>query len=573
MTFFYDLNKKLAEVASKEQLTEGKKPDFLDVDKDGDKKEPMKKALKDKEKEVKESQLDELDFGPLEEANDEPAEPDSDAVAKRKARDAAARRREEKAEADKDDLSKDIRTVRTKSPSTSRSVAGRAYGGAAQKDDDEEETSVKATGEKRGRGRPKGTKRSIGAKGPGVKSKLLAKGAIKEEEYNLEEAIAQLEAAGYTVEKAPPGAKAERMVKHIKAGYAKDGKLTPKEKSIAYATAWKAHNKGKVEEEGVEEGSTGDYSAKKARAGKDIGKPGKQFAKIAKGAAERYGSKERGEKVAGAVLAKLRGKNESVESDDKAERAGKKVAKDIEYDEKVKDKIRGKKRGAEDDKAERAGKKVAKDIEYDEKKKKVKETTVSGSVAPAAGAGSKSAGGFTFGQGIYDSYNREVEAMISESININASTSSDGMKSLSVTATDEDVMKLAEILKMAGLGATSSATIEVDENAPDWPTNTETNDDALQYAGGLNKPKSTGQTTAPVVNRDPRRGSSGPEVEDELSKMMEMAGISEAKAKPDFLDVDKDGDKEEPMKKALKDKAEKVEESFLTKLWKEFKAK
>ena len=49
-----------------------------------------------------------------------------------------------------------------------------------------------------------------------------------------------------------------------------------------------------------------DYSAKKARAGKDIGKPGKQFAKIAKSAGEKYGSKERGEKVAGAVLAKLR---------------------------------------------------------------------------------------------------------------------------------------------------------------------------------------------------------------------------------------------------------------------------
>jgi hypothetical protein len=49
-------------------------------------------------------------------------------------------------------------------------------------------------------------------------------------------------------EVAPPGEKAERMVKHIKKGYAKDGKLTPKEKSIAYATAWKAHNKGKVEE-------------------------------------------------------------------------------------------------------------------------------------------------------------------------------------------------------------------------------------------------------------------------------------------------------------------------------------
>ena len=50
------------------------------------------------------------------------------------------------------------------------------------------------------------------------------------------------------------------------------------------------------------------YSTKAARAGKDIGKPGKQFAKIAKEAGERYGSKERGEKVAGAVLAKLRAK-------------------------------------------------------------------------------------------------------------------------------------------------------------------------------------------------------------------------------------------------------------------------
>lgn len=48
-------------------------------------------------------------------------------------------------------------------------------------------------------------------------------------------------------EKAPPGAKAERMVKHIKKGYAKDGALTDKERGIAYATAWKQHNKEKNE--------------------------------------------------------------------------------------------------------------------------------------------------------------------------------------------------------------------------------------------------------------------------------------------------------------------------------------
>lgn len=48
-------------------------------------------------------------------------------------------------------------------------------------------------------------------------------------------------------EVAPPGAKAERMVKHIKKSMSKDGKLSDKEKSIAYATAWKAHNKDVTE--------------------------------------------------------------------------------------------------------------------------------------------------------------------------------------------------------------------------------------------------------------------------------------------------------------------------------------
>ena len=41
------------------------------------------------------------------------------------------------------------------------------------------------------------------------------------------------------IEDAPPGAKYERMVKHIKKSYKKDGKLTDEEKGIAYATAWK----------------------------------------------------------------------------------------------------------------------------------------------------------------------------------------------------------------------------------------------------------------------------------------------------------------------------------------------
>ena len=49
-------------------------------------------------------------------------------------------------------------------------------------------------------------------------------------------------------EVAPPGAKAERMVKHIKKGYAADGELTKREKGIAYATAWKAKKAGQLNE-------------------------------------------------------------------------------------------------------------------------------------------------------------------------------------------------------------------------------------------------------------------------------------------------------------------------------------
>ncbi len=53
---------------------------------------------------------------------------------------------------------------------------------------------------------------------------------------------------------------------------------------------------------------TKSYSAKAAAHGKDIGKPGKNFSKISSKAAKEYGSKEAGERVAGAVLAKLRKK-------------------------------------------------------------------------------------------------------------------------------------------------------------------------------------------------------------------------------------------------------------------------
>ncbi|WP_353480167.1 hypothetical protein [Haliscomenobacter sp.] len=322
------------------------------------------------------------------------------------------------------------------------------------------------------------------------------------------------------------------------------------------------------------------------------------------------------------------GEEKTSTRDNRAERAGRKVAKDIEYDEKKKDGIHGKKRGSEDDRAEKAGKKVAKDIEHDEKKKKVKEQ--GGTDTPTASSG------FGFGQGIYDSMNRELESMISEavdeenkkpcppmshvkkmckdgkssaeickmhpdcdqaelkkmvadckkklseSMNISMSMNTDAnggpSQSVTVTATDDDAMKLGVLLKNAGLGGDHAmggqvpgAEIEVhgaegiadqirqavdgdhghddevcdacgqqecgcetvdeaygddvvSQNSPDYPTNTETAQDNFEYSGGLNGPKSTGQSTVPVLASQEDRQHTY-EDDQELRRMMEMAGV------------------------------------------------
>ena len=66
----------------------------------------------------------------------------------------------------------DFKDLKDEPKSRTIKVAGTRYGGSAQKDDDEE-TTDKPAGEKRGRGRPKGTGKKMGAKGPTGKSKLM----------------------------------------------------------------------------------------------------------------------------------------------------------------------------------------------------------------------------------------------------------------------------------------------------------------------------------------------------------------------------------------------------------------
>jgi len=64
---------------------------------------------------------------------------------------------------------------------------------------------------------------------------------------------------------------------------------------------------------------------------------------------------------------------------------------------------------------------------------------------------------------------------------------------------------------------------DASENDPDYPTDQEGTDDAMMYSGGLDGPKSTGQTTIPVIaGQDDRMGYNG---DNELRRMMEIAGL------------------------------------------------
>lgn len=150
-------------------------------------------------------------------------------------------------------------------------------------------------------------------------------------------------------------------------------------------------------------------------------------------------------------------------------------------------------------------------VKSKKKEESVDETTTSGSVAAAPGG--KSKGGMQFGKGIYDSLNRDLEKLIAESMSINMSQSTEGGNQLTVTATEEDALKLAELLKMAGIGGAGHddggcGCETMEENAPDWPTNDEYSDNELQYSGGLNGPKSTGQSVgAPFNRQDQRQGA------------------------------------------------------------------
>jgi hypothetical protein len=347
---------------------------------------------------------------------------------------------------------------------------------------DDGETS-KADAPKRGRGRPKGTGGKMGAKGPSGKSKLMTKESASEDDIQI---LVRMRDEAFEEGNKMLGNKIEDILQMLEG-----------------------------DEEQVNE--------------KAVSKKQQRFMGMVHAA-------QKGEKPASKEVAKV------------AKSMGKKDAKDF---------AATKHKGLPEKKKP-------------EGKKKEKTEEAGGTGTPTASSG------FGFGKGIYDSYNRELEDMIAESMNrldatlnesmsVNMSNSTEGGKSLTITATEEDAMKLAMILKNAGLGSGDDHGLEQDhgvvpdeggcgcgstpcgcddagpeevevelgevtDNQPDYPTNTETSDDALQYSGGLNAPKSTGQTTTPVIaSQTDRQHSYAEEEEAAIKRMMEMAGIKEAK--------------------------------------------
>ena len=518
--------------------------------------EAMKAALSPKQKKIdmnKNGKLDANDFAMLRKGGKAREETDEgwDDMMKDVERRRTARKVGDVthgAKHDTEEIPGGRRVTRRTDPNTGYSVGA---------DDDSE-----SSGEKRGRGRPKGSKKAMGAKGPSGKSKLMTKEGPDE------------------------GSDLVKLAKVIQS-------CTTREQLEAAR---------KMAQNFLRKHSSGNDGVGFAGIGKDFRRRDDVVSDIERKNAELKGERELDEKAVSKKQQRFMGMVHATQKGEKApSKEVAKVAKTMKKSD-AEDFASTKHKGLPEKKKPEA----KKDTKSEAPKKKKEKTEEAGGVGtPTASSG------FGFGKGIYDSMNFELEQMISEGMNINMSMNTDAnggpSKSLTVTATDEDALKLSALLKNAGLGnggdegyggsgyqsscgcgtpdCSCGDEEEVDEaygdntvtqNSPNWPTNTEHAEDNLEYAGGLNKPKSTGQTTVPVIaSQEERQESYAEAEEDAIKRMMEMAGIKEGK-KPDankdgIPDYAQDGKGSKDLGKA---KEKKVDEGILAStanLWKEYK--
>lgn len=525
MTFFYDLNKRLADLAKKQNLTESAKPDFLDLDKDGNRTEPMKKAAKEvdeasysakaaragkdigkpgktfakiaksagerygsKERgeKVAGAVLAKLRKGAAESLEQEGNE-FSGALAKAKATGAkefevdgkkyqvTAEKKEPRSKGTAFDPETAKGMFAHKSDSDRYDVKDTGYSKRyTRKPEPEEKDDVEVSTEPKKKGRPKGP-----AKGP----ERVTKGAWKHK--GTRKTAEDLDTDGVMMTKASNMSSEDKDPMVDRGEYDREGDMA-KEKLHTIEAAAEELASILSDEQNLPE-----WVQKKITLAMDYIDTARDYMKS-------------------------QGRDEEAIAEKAVSKAQRRAA-GIAHAAKKGEIPRKELRGASKEMAKMPAGELKKFAKTKEKglPEKVKEADAE---APKE---KKSSGGFQFGKGVYESMNNKYTQLLNEGMNVsvNMGKSEDGQttKNITVTADGEDAEALASLLKMAGMeqhshqetcpacGKEPCACEELDENSPDWPTNTETSDDAFQYSGGLNKPKSTGQTTVPVIASQLRR--------------------------------------------------------------------
>jgi hypothetical protein len=622
MTFFYDLNKRMAELATKQNLAEGKsaKPDFLDIDKDGDRKEPMKKAAKEKDldeasysatsarsgkdigkpgkafgtiakdaaerygskeagervagavlkklrakEDVSEAEMDEsalqaylgkkkygeqgmkalqqagrdgaskqkmasirAKHDKMDEAEMEEGNEFSGALARAKASGASEFEVDGKKykvttegfkelDAYMDKKKKEQGTGKfDKKQISTGTVYTRRYEEEPDEDDKDAPASKGGAPKKKGRkevGTGKGKK--IGAKSRGT-SKLASKGSIAEDStMNM-----VVQATGHAADlinliQQNGQVEPKELMTKLRAIHSTLSKIQGGSAvTIAEDDMIPLVDKGEYDREGdmaKEQLHTIELAAKELSSilSDDENLPEWVQSKITK--AMDYVDTARDYMIS----------TQADQADDlvaeKAVSQSQRKAAGIAYAARKGDIPKSELRGASKEMAKMPAGELKKFATTKEKDlpKKVKEADAE----PKA----KKTGGIEFGKGVYESINSRVENMIAEGMNVsvNMSTNEHGelTKNITVSAEGDEAESLAQLLNLAGMkssscgcGQTPCGCSQVEEaygdtdpteNAPDYPTDAETTgeDDELlrRWAGGLNKPKSTGQTTIPVI--------------------------------------------------------------------------
>ena len=116
-----------------------------------------------------------------------------------------------------------------------------------------------------------------------------------------------------------------------------------------------------------------------------------------------------------------------------------------------------------------------------------------------------------------------------------------------------DIEKFRDIVDGPGASMNDSEILDSEQEIEEWdnepdPEYQDTKFMTKDLAGGINREKRAYKAAQPGDNA----------MAAESIKAQLLNALSEKKAKPDFLDMDKDGNKKEPMKKAVADKKKKA---------------